>query len=308
MYSAGEDRAWRHLPGVGTGLAFSCRDRVIETKKRTMHGGCQCGGNCHSRQSAALTPNQLLALDFSSESTGCQCSKTGRVCSRRYLAATGFLLAFFLVSHLAVNALGMRPALMQSAVNGIHNLGIALPVLEALLIFFPLLIHVSLGVRTLWREKLTYGVEKHHHGSDLRQWLQRLTALILLVFLAFHVATLSRWGLHLVYGATNWQALDHYAAGGLFVPARAFESIHAAVGRFWSDSSGHAGNLLTVQFYLLGIAAAVYHAANGVATGAEVLDWTTTPAAQKKFWRICFWSGLGLGGLGLAAWYSAGLA
>jgi succinate dehydrogenase hydrophobic anchor subunit len=61
-----------------------------------------------------------------------------------------------------------------------------------------LAIHVTLGLRTLCREGLKLGVQKHHHGSDLRYWLQRVTAVILLVFLAFHLATMHRWGFHLV--------------------------------------------------------------------------------------------------------------
>jgi hypothetical protein len=111
-------------------------------------------------------------------------------------------------------------------------------------------------------------------------------AVILLAFLAFHLATMHRWGLHLVFRLTRWQALDRYAAGGLFEPSRAFASVRDGLGNFWSAASGHPANLLVAQFYLLGITLAVYHLANGVATGSEVLGLTATPAAQRRLWRI----------------------
>ena len=66
---------------------------------------------------------------------------------------------------------------------------------------------------------------------------------------------------------------------------------------------GHPGNLLFAQFYLLGIVAAVYHLSNGLATGAEVLGWVKTPAAQDRLWRVCVLTSPALLLAGLAAWY-----
>jgi succinate dehydrogenase/fumarate reductase cytochrome b subunit len=264
---------------------------------------CGCGG--HSRQARAATqpdPRAILAFKFGEEpEQKCNCSGT---CPRHYLAITGFILVTFVILHLTVNMLGLWPARFQAAVNRIHGLGAALPVLEIGLIFIPLTIHVALGLQTLHREKLKFGVEKHHHGSDLRQWLQRVTAVILLAFLAFHLTTMHRWGLHLVFRLTHWPTLERYAAGGLFEPSRAFASVRDGLGNFWSAASGHPANLLIAQFYLLGIAAAVYHLANGVATGAEVLGWVKTPVAQERLWRIGVMAAPALLLAGLAAWYA----
>ena len=264
---------------------------------------CGCGG--HGRQARAATqpdPRAILALKFGEETEHkCNC---GGTCPRHYLALTGFLLGGFLVLHLAVNALGLWPEKFQAAVNRIHGLGTALPVLEIGLIFIPLTIHVALGLRTLRREQLKFGVEKHHHGSDLRQWLQRVTALILLAFLAFHLATMHRWGLHLVFRLTHWPALERYAAGGLFEPSRAFASARDGLGNFWSAAAKHPANLLIAQFYLLGIATAVYHLANGVATGSEVLGFAKTPDMQQRLWRICLVTAPVLLLTGMAAWYA----
>jgi len=275
-----------------------------EFKNVLARHGCQCGGSCHPRQTQTLEPRDLLSVDFSASEKVHDCGCGGHACPRRYLAITGFIFGTFLILHLAVNLLGLWPARFQAAVSRIHNLGNVLPVLEIGLIFIPLTIHVALGLRALRRELLKFGVEKHHHGSDLRQWLQRITALILLAFLAFHLATMHRWGLHLVFRLTHWPALERYAAGGLFEPSCAFSSARDGLGNFWSAATGNPANLLIAEFYLLGIAAAVYHLANGVATGAEVLGLASTPAAQQWLWRLCLVAAPLLLLVGMAAWYA----
>jgi succinate dehydrogenase / fumarate reductase cytochrome b subunit len=168
-----------------------------------------------------------------------------------------------------------------------HSLGAWLPVLEVGLIFIPLAIHLAFGLRTLRREKLKYGVEKHHHGSDLRQWLQRLTAVILLAFVSFHLVVMHRWFC------------------GRFDPHHAFASASRAVWQFWSGlPAGNVANLLFAQIYLLGIVAAVYHVTNGLATAAEVVGWVRTPAAQERLWRACLCAAPLLLLAGMAAWYA----
>jgi hypothetical protein len=138
--------------------------------------GCKkaiCG--CGSHGGCAALPEQrtILAMKFGEEAEQ-QCSCASGRCPRHYLAVTGFILVAFVVLHLTVNMLGLWPARFQSVVNHIHGLGAALPILEIGLLFIPLTIHVAFGLRTLRREKLKFGVEKHHHGSDPRQWLQRV--------------------------------------------------------------------------------------------------------------------------------------
>jgi succinate dehydrogenase/fumarate reductase cytochrome b subunit len=275
---------------------------MIRPEKTAAHEGCSCGDSCHSGQAEALAPHELPSSDFSLSAETCTCD--GYVCLRRYLALTGFILGVFLVLHLAINLLGLWPARFQTAVNRLHGLGVALPVLEIGLIFIPLTIHVALGLRTLHREKLTFGIEKHHHGSDTRYWLQRVSAVILLAFLAFHLATMHRWGLHLVFRLTHWPALERFAAGGLFEPSRAFASVRDGLRNFCSVAAGNPANLFIAQFYLLAIAAAVYHLANGVAIGADVLGCTRTARQQYRLWHICIVSGTALGAIGMAAWYA----
>jgi succinate dehydrogenase / fumarate reductase cytochrome b subunit len=248
---------------------------------------CGCGG--HGWQTrATVQPDHraILALKFGEEVEH-KCNCGGGTCPRHYLALTGFMLGGFLVLHLAINALGLWPEKFQAAVNRNHSLGVLLPVLEVGLIFLPLTIHVAFGLRTLRREKLKFGVEKHHHGSDLRQWLQRVTALIMLAFILFHVVVMHRW------------------FGGRFDPHDAFSSASHAVWQFWrGQPAGSFPNLLFAQFYLLGIVAAVYHLANGVATGAEVLGWVKTPVAKERLWHIGIMAAPALLLAGLAACYA----
>lgn len=285
----------------------SVRQKTIDLIRFAAPGKCKCGGHRRSRAGETLSPYDLLTADFAVPVHTCDCGRSGRVCPRYYLALSGFILGFFLVTHLTINALGFWPASFQAAVTWIHQLGISLPVFEGVLVLIPLAIHVYLGLRTLARDKLKFGIKKHHHGSNVRNWLQRASASILFTFLMFHVSTMSRWGLNWVYRLTNWQILNRYSAGGLFDPANAFASASAGLGRFWNGSAGSLENLLIAQFYLLGIAAAVYHAANGVSTGSEVLGLTASAHSRKKLWSACICAGLLLGGIGLLAWYSMAL-
>jgi succinate dehydrogenase / fumarate reductase cytochrome b subunit len=252
-------------------------------------GSCQCGGRCGEGHTASVElilnktwPGSSIVR---SQAHNCGCSRG--VCPRRYHAAAGLVLGAMLIAHLATSALGVWPAQFQSAVNRIHRLGSALPWLEMTLIGLPMTVHVGMGLNSLRKSGLRPGVEKHHHGSDLRYWLQRMSAVVLLVFIAFHVLTLHRW------------------AAGRFDPNNAFASTTQALRQFWSGQAvGAPANLLLAQFYLLGIAAAVYHLANGVSTSVDVFDLTPTPAMRQRVWHACIIIGIGLGCLGLIAWYA----
>jgi hypothetical protein len=97
---------------------------------------------------------------------------------------------------------------------------------------------------------------------------------------------------------THWPALGRYAAGGLFEPRRAFASVSEAVSLFWDGQAANPANLLIAELYLLGIASAVYHLANGVATGAEVLGFVTGSAQKESLWRCCMGAGVVLAAIG----------
>jgi hypothetical protein len=110
--------------------------------------------------------------------------------------------------------------------------------------------------------------------------------------------------LHLAYRVTHWPALERYAATGLFDPQRAFASVSEAMSLFWGGRASNPANLLIAEFYLLGIVSAVYHLANGVATGAEVLGFVTGNAQKESLWRCCMGAGVVLAAIGIIGWYA----
>ncbi|MEI6194635.1 MAG: hypothetical protein WCS42_09920 [Verrucomicrobiota bacterium] len=76
--------------------------------------------------------------------------------------------------------------------NRIHSLGALLPVLEIGLASV-LTFHIVVGLRLMRRDKLNFISGEHYHGSPMRQWLQRVTAVIMLSFVLFHIAVMHRW-------------------------------------------------------------------------------------------------------------------
>jgi len=260
----------------------------VEAASKFKCGGkshCGCGGQGHAK-TASLNPQSLRTFKFGEPAEPqCSCSGGGR-CPRHYLAPTGYVLGGFLILHLLVNALALWPGKFQSAVNRIQTLGALLPVLEIGLIAV-LFFHIAVGLRLMRRDKLKFITGEHFHGSPMRQWLQRVTAVIMLGFILFHVVTLHRW------------------FGGRFIPHDAFSSASRAIWQFWrGEPAGSFPNLLFAQLYLLGIVAAVYHVANGFATGAEVLGWTHTETGQNRLWKICICAASVLLLTGMAAWWA----
>jgi len=259
------------------------------SKSSPTKNSCGCGGHV-IRPDVAIPTNigSVHALKFTATPPHkCNC---GHACPRKYLVWSGFLLGGFLVLHFSANLLGIWPERFQRMVSLNHSIGSALPALEIGLIFIPLGIHLVFGLRTLSRERLRFGIVKHHHGSDLRNWLQRVSATILFGFILFHVATMHRW------------------LGGRFDSHNAFNTASQTIWQFWSNlPAGHPANALVAHLYLLGIVAAVYHLANGIATGTEVLGWVETSAAQRLLWHICLAAALMVLLAGLGAWYALGL-
>jgi succinate dehydrogenase / fumarate reductase cytochrome b subunit len=221
----------------------------------------------------------------------------------------GAVLGAFIVAHLAIALTGLWPQRYQGLVDRIHRLGPALPVIELTLIFIPLLVQIFFGLKMLVKVGMAYHTKKESRGGDLRFFIQRLSAVILLLFLGFHVATMHRWGLHLLYSATGADALKGYATAGLFHPSgQAFQSTAGAIGSYWrAGSIVQPGNLLVAGFYALGIWAVCYHLANGLATSAMAWGITVTETAQRRFHILCLAFGLALTLAGAVAWYAFAL-
>lgn len=261
-------------------------------REESCGSGCGCGGH-----------GAKEGHDSSHDGEhSCGCGS----CPRHYHSLAGIVLGVYLIVHLTISFLGFWPERYQSVLSAIHTHRLALIMAEIGFIFLPLAVHIGYGIRFLWREGLTLPKKKHHYGSARRFLLQRVSAVILLLFIVFHVATMHPAGLHQVYRFTHWTTLERYALGGLFDPSHAYESTANGIRSFWNvQELGHPGNILIVGFYLLAIFAAVYHLANGIATTAMVWDLTPddSPAA-RTLWRWCLAGGAALLLVGLGAWYA----
>jgi succinate dehydrogenase / fumarate reductase cytochrome b subunit len=238
------------------------------------------------------------------------CTCRHRYCPRRIHAILGVALGLFVVAHLAIAVTGLWPERYQNLVNQIHRLGPALWVIELALVFIPLLIQVGYGLRMLVKVGMAYHTDKKSRGGDLRFFLQRLSAVVLLLFLGFHVATMHRWGFHLLHEMTGMNALKGYAATGQFHPdGQAFQSTAIAIRSYWSpDAARHPANLFVASFYAIGIWAVCYHLANGLATSAMAWGITVTETSQRRCALLCLGIGVALTLTGTAAWYAFAIA
>jgi succinate dehydrogenase / fumarate reductase, cytochrome b subunit len=234
------------------------------------------------------------------------CTCRHRYCPRRIHAILGVAVGVFLIAHLAVAVTGLWPAQYERFVHQIHRFSPALPVLELALVFIPLVVQVGYGLRMLVKVGLAYHTDKQSRGGDLRFFLQRLSAIVLLLFIGFHVATMNRWGFHLVYEVTGMDALERYATAGLFHPnGQPFQSTALAIRSYWNpEAVAHPANLLVVDFYAVGIWAACYHLANGLATSAMAWGITVTETAQRRCTLLCLGIGVALMLAGTIAWYA----
>jgi succinate dehydrogenase / fumarate reductase cytochrome b subunit len=185
----------------------------------------------------------------------------------------------FLIVHLLTNASVLAGArTFQSRVDMIHALRPFLVPVEFAFIFVPIGFHAALGVKIWWTSKSN--VRLYPEWANFRYTVQRVTGIVALVFIVFHI-----WHMH-------W--LGHPLGGGWFVPEDAAYTAGAAIQRhewIW-------------MLYAVGILAAVYHFANGLWT--FLISWGITigEKAQRKAGYICAVIGITLGGVGLGALWS----
>jgi len=204
--------------------------------------GCGCGG--HERRGSAPDPEPAGCgcHSFPSSSTdekhacggGCRGVRT----PRRIHAALGLVLTLFLFLHLGVGALAQVPARYDAAASMLRRLSERIPLLEvALLLIFA--VQTIVGIRLLIRSGLGYRTSRCKDDGKLRYFLQRWSGMLLLAFLALHLAMFKLWPGE---------------------PKFAIVSRRFTVG----------GNPFVIAFYVLALAGIAFHAGNGLWTGASV--------------------------------------
>ena len=173
----------------------------------------------------------------------------------------------YIFVHLLVNAsIAQGGAHYQEQVDKIHSL----PFLEAIEwsgIFIPFLFHAFYGI---WIAVIGRpNVVSYPYYRNVNYLLQRLSAVVILIFVLFHVLSLkfAFFGDNLVFIAKD-QAL-------------------ASIGHHMNSSW-----LLPFVVYPLGVMASTYHTANGLWGAGISWGLTISAAAQRRFGYLC--AGLGI--------------
>ena len=141
----------------------------------------------------------------------------------------------------------------------IHSLPF-LPVIEWTFIYLPILFHTVYGVWIIFTGQPN--VNRYCYQKNIYYTLQRISAVIIVFFMLFHVLSLK-------YGAfgTNLSFEPHRALG--------------TVGRHFDNG------FLVWVVYPIGILASCYHLANGFWAAAITWGITVSEGAQKRWGLIC---------------------
>ncbi|CAA9383647.1 MAG: Succinate dehydrogenase cytochrome b558 subunit [uncultured Phycisphaerae bacterium] len=179
---------------------------------------------------------------------------------RRLHSLTGLVFGGYLVVHLLVNAtIAQGGTVYQTQVDKIHSLPF-LPVIEWTFIYLPILFHTVYGVWiTLTGQP---NVNRYAYGKNWAYVLQRVSAILIVLFMLFHVLAL-KYGL--------------FGQGLRFEPGRAL----GTVGRHFDSV------LLVAVVYPIGILASCYHLANGFWTAGITWGLTVSANAQRRWGYAC---------------------
>jgi succinate dehydrogenase / fumarate reductase cytochrome b subunit len=254
--------------------------------------GCGCGRHdaAPDAQTAALASGAIVTLTPRARPVAdapastvqypsahkCACKKLRPY--RRIHSLAGLLFGAFLVVHLGIGATAVWPSTFQANASVLHSVAERFPALEVVALGIPLLVVIALGVHLLAEAGLSPTRKRCKRGGRVRYFLQRTSALVILAFIGFHIATLSRWGLH----------------GGSYDPDNAFASVAAAL----------RANTAVEALYFLAILAVSYHFANGLWTGAIAWGAIESDRGKRAWEAACAVFGAALCTTGLVALYA----
>ena len=188
--------------------------------------------------------------------------------------------------HLLTNATVLDSAgSFQDKVYAIHGLGAALPIIEWVFIFLPILFHAIFGVIII-RGGLPNS-STYKYTSNVRYTLQRATGMIAFAFIVWHVFHMHGW-----FHAQWW--LDGVAkplGGAQFRPYNA-----ASTG-----AEAMRMSFVVPVLYAVGVLSCVFHLANGIWTFGITWGIWVSPQSQKWANYACAAFGIGLAAVGLSA-------
>jgi succinate dehydrogenase / fumarate reductase cytochrome b subunit len=186
---------------------------------------------------------------------------------RRLHSLTGLMFGGYLVVHLIVNATlieGVRHPgqgnIYQQQVDKIHSLPFLLGV-EWAFIYLPILYHTFYGI---WITATGQpNVERYSYVKNIFYTLQRVSAIILIFFIAFHILGMK----------------------GLFGSTLRFEP----VGQATESAARHMNSHWYVWglIYPIGILASCFHLANGFWTAGITWGLTVSSQAIRRWGAVC---------------------
>ncbi|MCE9544493.1 MAG: succinate dehydrogenase cytochrome b558 subunit [Planctomycetia bacterium] len=205
---------------------------------------------------------------------------------RRLHSLSGLIpVGAYMVVHLLTNATVLESAAkFQDNVYTIHSLGRALPVVEWVFIFIPLLFHALFGMVII--ASGSANTSQYPLRNNIRYTLQRATGMIAFAFIMWHVFQMRGW----IHESWWVEHVTRPLGGGQFRPYNAASTAGEAM-------QGFVVNLV----YSVGILSCVYHLANGLWTMGITWGVWTTPAAQRRADVICGLFGLFVAVVGLSA-------
>lgn len=158
-------------------------------------------------------------------------------------------IGLFVVQHLVVNHFIVYG---EESFNKAANFMASLPfvlVLETFIIYLPIIFHAVLGVYIVFTVR--YNNRSYSYGRNLLFTLQRISGIITLIFIAWHV----------------WQTRVQVALGNVEVNAGLMQDILSNPFMFW--------------FYIVSVVAVVFHLANGLWGFAVSWGIAQSPRSQQ---------------------------
>jgi succinate dehydrogenase / fumarate reductase cytochrome b subunit len=189
---------------------------------------------------------------------------------RRLHSLTGLVFGGYLVVHLLINATlvegireGAQLSVYQQQVNIIHGLPLLLAI-EWTFIYLPIIFHTIYGIWIVATGQPN--IDKYKYTKNYFYVLQRISAIILIFFIVFHVL-----GMKGFFGGDVGKALVFDPGDATRSTARHFNS----------------GVWVWGFVYPVGILASCYHLANGFWTAAITWGLTTSKKSMQRWGMVC---------------------
>ena len=205
---------------------------------------------------------------------------------RRLHSLSGLIpVGAYMCVHLITNATVLdSPASFQDKVFTIHSLGKALPIIEWVFIFIPILFHAFFGFVII--KSGTSNSSAYPTRGNLRYTLQRISGMVAFAFIMWHVFHMHGW----IHNETYVQQVDKLG-GAQFDPYNAASSAGTAI----------QASIVVQALYAIGILSCVFHLANGIWSMGITWGLWISPAAQLRASWLSVGFGVVLSLIGLSA-------